>query len=127
MKHFMRRHTVAGVELPEAAADAAQRLRITHLGSGASFEMTAEFDANGIAETTWTIPPEAKLGDYQIEIADARLNWHESGHFKVEQFRLPTHPRNRHRTGGRAAASARGAARSARRLSIRRRRIADCP
>ena len=52
--------------------------------------MTAEFDGNGIAETTWPIPPEAKLGDYQIEIADAASNWHESGHFKVEQFRLPT-------------------------------------
>ena len=89
MKHFIRRHTVAGVELTEALP-ATLQIRVTHLGSGASFETAAGFDGNGVAETTWPIPQEAKLGDYQIEIGDAAANWHESGQFKVEQFRLPT-------------------------------------
>ncbi len=89
MKHFMRRHTVAGIELTEALP-AQRQVRVTHLGSGASFEMAAAFDASGVAETMWPIPPEAKLGDYQIEIRDTDSNWHDSGHFKVEQFRLPT-------------------------------------
>ena len=89
MKHFIRRHTVAGIETPEALP-AQQQVRITHLGSGAAFEMSGAFDASGVAETTWPIPPEAKLGDYQVEIRDADSNWHDSGHFKVEQFRLPT-------------------------------------
>ncbi len=89
MKHFIRRHAIAGIELTEPLPTQLQ-LRITHLGSDSSFEMPVDFDANGVAESTWPIPPEAKLGDYQIEIKDSDSNWHDSGHFKVEQFRLPT-------------------------------------
>ncbi len=89
MKHFLRRHSVTGVELAEALPGE-KKIRMTHLGSGATFELTASFDANGIAESTWPIPTEAKLGDYEIEIGEADSTWHESGHFKVEQFRLPT-------------------------------------
>lgn len=89
MKHFIRGHSIAGIELTQPLPTQLQ-LRITHLGSDSSFEMPVEFDANGVAESTWPIPPEAKLGDYQIEIKDSDSNWHDSGHFKVEQFRLPT-------------------------------------
>ncbi len=93
MKHFLRRHTVNGVEVAESPSTA-RTIRITHTGSGARFEIAAAFDRNGIAETTWQIPPEAKLGEYSIEVGPAAGRdtgaWHASGRFKVEQFRLPT-------------------------------------
>ena len=88
MKHFLRRHIAAGVELARTLPGD-RKVRITHRGSATRFEFTASFDANGIAESTWPIPPDAKLGDYSIEIYGNKY-WHDSGAFKVEQFRLPT-------------------------------------
>src|SRR4029079_399556 len=44
--------------------------------------------ADGIAEGEWTIPAEAKLGDYSVAIVDEYER--QSGTFKVEQFRLPS-------------------------------------
>ncbi len=88
MKHFLRRHVSQGVVVPEGAARA-RKVTIAHSGSGQTYELAAQFDAGGIAETQWQIPAEAKLGDYTISIADGENQW-PSGTFKVEQFRLPS-------------------------------------
>ncbi|MBM0104769.1 hypothetical protein JM946_08420 [Steroidobacter sp. S1-65] len=88
MKHFLRRHDSTGVSLPESVAGARQ-VRITHNGSGQQYDLKAQFDANGVAENQWTIPAEAKLGDYSIMLADGK-DFHQSATFKVEQFRLPS-------------------------------------
>ncbi len=88
MKHFLRRHASSGIVLPQMLPTT-RKLVITHPGSGQKYELQARFGADGIAETQWTIPAEVKLGDYSIAIFDEDYP-HESGSFKVEQFRLPS-------------------------------------
>lgn len=88
MKHFLRRHDSTGVSLPESVAGARQ-VRITHNGSGQQYDLQAQFDANGVAESQWTIPAEARMGDYSITLAQGK-DFHQSATFKVEQFRLPS-------------------------------------
>ncbi len=82
MKHYLRRHVLAGLALPEAHT---HKVEIRHVGSGESFPIEARFDELEVATSRWQIPAEAKLGDYAVEI-DSR----ESAHFQVAQFRLPT-------------------------------------
>ncbi|HEY0680807.1 MAG TPA: MG2 domain-containing protein [Steroidobacter sp.] len=88
MKHFLRRHDSTGMSLP-ASASGTRKVQISHSGSGQQYELEAQFDADGVAENTWTIPAEAKMGDYQIALADGK-SFHQSAGFKVEQFRLPS-------------------------------------
>jgi len=63
MKHFVRRHVSEGIALPERA-QRDRTVTIVHYGSGQTYTLAAHFDANGVAETTWKIPAEAKLGDF---------------------------------------------------------------
>jgi alpha-2-macroglobulin len=88
MKHFLRRHESPGISVPKSLPGVRQIL-ISHLGSGQRYELEARFGADGIAETRWQIPAEAKLGDYSISIRDGQVT-RDSAAFKVEQFRLPS-------------------------------------
>ncbi len=88
MKHFLRRHDSSGVSVPESVAGA-RKIVISHLGSGQKYELTAQFGADGVAESRWAIPTEAKLGDYEVAIAQGQ-EFRGSATFKVEQFRLPS-------------------------------------
>jgi len=87
MKHYLRRHTQAGLSVPEPAPT---KLRIVHAGSAQVFEQPVSFDSGGVAESRWEIPKEAKLGLYRIELQSAGGGTWSSGEFRVEQFRLPT-------------------------------------
>jgi uncharacterized protein YfaS (alpha-2-macroglobulin family) len=89
MKHFLRRHRIDGIAVPENMP-AARNVTILHIGSDQRYELTASFGADGVAEQKWSIPKEAKLGDYVIMIQDASDRSYGSGRFKVEEFRLPT-------------------------------------
>ncbi len=104
MKHFMRRHTTAGIEFVGAGdrlsreaydpdtgtmkkqEDAAQpgKVFILHEGSDQRYELPLAW-RNGSAAVDWKIPADAKQGWYQV-----LLNGQESGRFRVEQFRVPT-------------------------------------
>lgn len=88
MKHFLRRHASLGIVLPQSLPQR-RKLVIAHQGSGQRYEIEAGFGADGIAETRWQIPVEAKLGDYSISISDGDRA-RQSATFKVEQFRLPS-------------------------------------
>jgi uncharacterized protein YfaS (alpha-2-macroglobulin family) len=88
MKHFLRLHDSSGVSVPKSVAGG-RKVVISHLGSGQKYELTAQFGADGVAESRWVIPPEAKLGDYQVSIAEGQ-GLRQSATFKVEQFRLPS-------------------------------------
>jgi uncharacterized protein YfaS (alpha-2-macroglobulin family) len=89
MKHFLRRHTLQGFDLPEKFAPDA--VELTHAGSDQQYKFPVRFDGQGIAETTWSVPRDAKLGAYRIALVDTRQDQRfESGMFHVEQFRLPT-------------------------------------
>jgi uncharacterized protein YfaS (alpha-2-macroglobulin family) len=87
MKHFLRRHASPGIVLPPSLP-ATRKVVINHQGSDQKYELNAQFGADGIAETQWTIPVEAKLGDYSVSIVDEYPRG--SATFKVEQFRLPS-------------------------------------
>ncbi|MFT3719684.1 alpha-2-macroglobulin family protein [Pseudorhodoferax sp.] len=93
MKHLLRSETGTGL----AAADwQPALLRITHVGSGQSFEQPLPWRRTATggqsAESTFTLPPAARLGEYQIELADGSGENQRSlpsGSFRVEAFRLP--------------------------------------
>ncbi len=89
MKHFIRRHHSDGIGIPQDEA-ATRKVVISHMGSDQNYELTASFGADGIAEHAWTIPKEAKLGDYAIAVEFSGGVKRRSGGFKVEEFRLPT-------------------------------------
>jgi uncharacterized protein YfaS (alpha-2-macroglobulin family) len=89
MKHFLRRHTLDGFDLPPGFKPTG--VEITHLGSDQVFRLPLAMDGKGIGETTWAIPREARLGGYQVSLTDAKQEQRfDSARFHVEQFRLPT-------------------------------------
>lgn len=110
MKHIIRRHVmdgfsfIKGEELPKAVL-------IQHRGSNQRYEFPLKWDGNGIAETSWKIPQEAKLGTYEVTLLKKATErpkertavggyeegdegyfypdgW-PSGSFRVEEFRVP--------------------------------------
>jgi uncharacterized protein YfaS (alpha-2-macroglobulin family) len=86
MKHLARVPISTGFRIP-AANELPRTAEIEHLGSGQKYLLDVRFDANGIAESTWTIPPEAKLGTYSL--AWTGRNVRSSASFRVEAFRVP--------------------------------------
>lgn len=94
MKHFVRRETVTGLAaLPRAALPT--RALIVHRGSGDEISLPLGWNGTArSAQTSWTIPPAAKLGVYDLKLerdAQGELparTW-DSGDFRVEAFRLP--------------------------------------
>lgn len=47
------------------------------------------FDKNGSAVCEWKIPEEAKLGSYYVSLINGRNEYHYSGSFRVEAFKVP--------------------------------------
>ncbi len=108
MKHLIRKHVMAGFsqvdELPKA-------LLIQHSGSSQRYEFPLKWDNQGIAETEWVVPKDAKLGMYEVsflkkpsekkqertavggyEAGDESYYFPDgwvSGSFRVEEFRVP--------------------------------------
>nr|WP_315260665.1 MG2 domain-containing protein [uncultured Duganella sp.] len=83
MKHFLRRHVEQGIV--RAAREQGDKLTILHEGSEQKYELPVKWHANGSAESTWTIPADAKQGWYAL-----MLSGRAAGRFRVEQFRVPT-------------------------------------
>ncbi len=91
MKHILRKHVTAGFALEPASENPTQAV-IQHLGTNQRYELPLKWDANGIAENTWAIPKEAKLGEYQILLtrtSASRPRMVISGSFRVEEYRVP--------------------------------------
>ncbi|MDP2156125.1 MAG: MG2 domain-containing protein, partial [Nitrospirota bacterium] len=108
MKHVIRKHVMTGFsqveELPKAVL-------IQHDGSSQRYEFPLTWDNQGIAETEWEVPRDAKLGMYEVYLlkklsekkhertavggyvaGDEAYNFPEgwvSGSFRVEEFRVP--------------------------------------
>ncbi len=93
MKHFLRLHGGPGFSRP-AQAGATIEASVVHLGSDERAVVPVSFDANGVAISNWTIPAEAKLGEYQIRLLtkdNGSENWSATtATFRVEQFRVPS-------------------------------------
>jgi alpha-2-macroglobulin len=86
MKHILRREVTSGFAL-EPGSKNPQTVVIEHLGSRQKYEFPLKWDAAGSAETTWTIPKEARLGEYEVSFQGERQLY--SGSFRVEEFRTP--------------------------------------
>lgn len=95
MKHFIRTETgpqTGGFGLPEHFPDT---LVITHVGSGQEFTQplawypTASGGRSALSE--FALPRAARLGRYDIAFRQKgpQLGDIDSGHFRVEEFRLP--------------------------------------
>ncbi len=89
MKHVLRKHVTSGFALlPETKRPAS--IRIQHLGSDQKYDLPIQWDAHGIAESTWTIPKGAKLGQYQVSLETSNKRGGEfTGQFRVEEYRVP--------------------------------------
>jgi hypothetical protein len=89
MKHVLRWQTLGGFATVPADARPT-RLTFQHLGSEQKYNLPLTWDAGGIAETTWTIPKDAKLGSYHVVMTGGRKGNEDwvAGGFRVEEFRL---------------------------------------
>jgi uncharacterized protein YfaS (alpha-2-macroglobulin family) len=99
MKHIFREHTMKGFSVPPKDRMPAFVL-IYHCGSEERYEFPMKWDANGIAESEWVIPKEAKLGTYGVSLSEKSIKKEQyfyeedrgvwiSGGFRVEEFRVP--------------------------------------
>ena len=88
MKHVIRRRVGTGFAAVETR-NLPRQLQLIHSGSGQRFGLPVTWN-NGTALNTWSIPKDAKLGEYTVLFIDpgrgARL---QGGSFRVEQFRVP--------------------------------------
>ncbi|XZG70644.1 alpha-2-macroglobulin family protein [Chitinibacteraceae bacterium HSL-7] len=105
MKHFIRTRGTQGLKLLKAGA-LPEKLKLVHNGSGDEIEIPLSWRKGRYAESTYTLPKEAKLGSYSVYVerkakrerddysipADPALDGYQlaSGSFRVEAFRLPT-------------------------------------
>ena len=91
MKHLLRSENKQGFGLSSAQPGA---LVITHVGSGQQYTKVVSWRKTATggqsAESTFSIPPAAKLGVYQVELRGGSSGRNFStGSFRVEEFRLP--------------------------------------
>ncbi|MBF5003220.1 alpha-2-macroglobulin family protein [Diaphorobacter caeni] len=93
MKHYLRTQNMKGFSLPDVTPGT---LVITHLGSGQQFSEALQWRKTATgglsAESSFKIPPAAKLGEYGVELKDQAQSSERSfgsGSFRVEEFRLP--------------------------------------
>ncbi len=91
MKHIIRTETRNGFGVPEQLPS---ELSITHIGSGQQYKQPLVWRKTATggqsAESTFAIPPAAKLGEYSVTLVNAARRYNaQSGQFRVEEFRLP--------------------------------------
>ena len=91
MKHILRRRLTSGFSVPQAK-DLPQKAVIQHLGSDQRYTIPdLRWDAQGSAESAWTIPKDARLGAYQVSLDRDSPDEPSvfSGSFRVEEYRVP--------------------------------------
>ncbi|MDI1272758.1 MG2 domain-containing protein [Polaromonas sp.] len=89
MKHLLRLETSQGFGLADVVPD---KLVVTHTGSGQQYVQPLDWRKTATggqsAESSFAIPPAAKLGEYQVELRQGSRAT-PTGAFRVEEFRLP--------------------------------------
>ena len=102
MKHVFRKRTISGFSIP-AKDEMPNIVLISNNGSDEKYEFSLNWAASGIAETSWIIPKEAKLGTYSVTLLSkddagrqATIKKRKrqegsfpAGEFRVEEFRVP--------------------------------------
>ncbi|HSB80069.1 MAG TPA: MG2 domain-containing protein, partial [Candidatus Methylomirabilis sp.] len=78
MKHLIRKQTLSGFSaVPEVQRPTL--LSIRHLGSDQKYEFPLQWDGSGLAESTWSIPLDAKLGNYEVVLLRPTASGKEAG------------------------------------------------
>ena len=54
-----------------------------------TYELPLRWDGAGVAESTWTIPKTARLGQYDVVMAVEHRRSTVSATFQVQDFRVP--------------------------------------
>lgn len=93
MKHLMRLESRTGFTAPPPGPGT---LTITHTGTGQTYRQPLAWRKTATgglsAESSWQIPPGARLGSYDLTLSQgdgaSGRSW-GSGSFRVEEFRLP--------------------------------------
>jgi len=88
MKHVARAPVGQGFRTP-SPNELPTSLTIYHMGSDQKIQLPVKFDSHGVAESTWSIPKEAKLGTYDIQWERSGSTITSNAEFRVEAFRVP--------------------------------------
>ncbi|MDD5035255.1 MAG: MG2 domain-containing protein [Methylococcaceae bacterium] len=88
MKIFLRKRGAEG--FAAYGEDKPDAVEIRHGGSDEKYRLPVSFDDHGIAEASWVIPKEAKLGAYDLSLQKGENRAADIGAIQVEQFRIPT-------------------------------------
>lgn len=92
MKLFVRRKAVNGFSFVDKSR-LGNEVTLIHEGTGDTTKLPVKWDSQGIAELSFTLPKEAKQGEYSIQVANT-LNGTEArltaGSFRVAAYRVPT-------------------------------------
>lgn len=105
MKHLIRHPHMRGFVMPKEE-EKPKAVVIHHEATSQRYEFPIQWDAQGVAETSWTIPKDAKLGTYGVwlkkeppqsqekQVADDQEVFYSpqglrSGEFRVEEYRVP--------------------------------------
>jgi alpha-2-macroglobulin len=87
MKHILRRPVSGGF----AFADGLEgTLRLSHRGSDTQFDQPIKIGADGVAESSWTAPKGAPMGDYDLTVLVGDRTIYTNQSVRVDEFRLPT-------------------------------------
>ncbi len=87
MKHILRRPVGAGFEFAEGLEGT---LRLQHRGSDTQFDQPIKIGADGVAESSWTAPKAAPMGDYDLSVLVGDRTIYTNQSVRVDEFRLPT-------------------------------------
>ncbi len=89
MKHIARVPNYKGYAYPNnqnLKQDLPDHITIELVGGEFTLDIPVEWDARGVATSTWKIPQDANIGSYHIKVGSS---WRETAQFKVSEFRLP--------------------------------------
>ncbi|MGE0632613.1 MAG: MG2 domain-containing protein, partial [Pseudobdellovibrionaceae bacterium] len=88
MRHVVRVGTQKGFELLKDS-DLPKAIKLVHSSGEQEFEVPVKWNAKaGIADLTWDIPENARMGSWSISFTSGERTYH-TGSFQVEQFRIP--------------------------------------
>lgn len=87
MKHILRSNHAGPIEIYTGPKP--ENITIRHRDSGQEYNLPIAFDNFGIAESTWQVPKEAKLGTYEVDLNRGGNSFFHTGEFRVEEFRIP--------------------------------------
>ena len=87
MKHILRRPVSGGFAFANGLEGT---LRLQHRGSDTQFDQPIKIGADGVAESSWTAPKGAPMGDYDLSVLVADRTIYTGQSVRVDEFRLPT-------------------------------------